>query len=91
MAIWTLDPWFIHEQSRQFDLDHLESLAPRLTDETRAAILEIKHAWHGHPDYSSYAIYTAVLDHGVRTPSCLVAQAHIREPLHGLVRALIRL
>lgn len=65
---WTLDLWFIHEQSRQFDLDHLESLAPRLTEETRRAILAIKQAWHGHPDYSSYAIYAAVLDHGVRTP-----------------------
>jgi hypothetical protein len=45
---WTLDLWFIHEQSRQFDLYHLESLAPRLTEETRVAILGIKHAWHGH-------------------------------------------
>jgi hypothetical protein len=53
---------------RQFDLDHLESLAPRLTDENRLAILTIKDAWHGHPDYSSYAIYAAALDHGVRTP-----------------------
>jgi hypothetical protein len=65
---WTLDVWFIHEQSRQFDLDHLESLPPRLTPETRLAILEIKDACLGRPWYSSYGIYTAVLDHGVRTP-----------------------
>jgi len=28
---WTLDIWFIHEDSQQFDLVHLESLPPRLT------------------------------------------------------------
>jgi hypothetical protein len=41
---------------------------PRSTEEDRRAILAIKQAWHGHPDYSSYAIHEAVLDHGVRTP-----------------------
>ena len=66
---WTLDIWFIHEQSRQFDLEHLESLPPRLTPETRLAILEIKEACAGRPWYSSYGITTAVLDHGVRTPA----------------------
>ena len=65
---WTIDVWFIHEQSRQFDLEHLESLPPRLTPETRLAILEIKEACLGRPWYSSYGIYAAVLDHGVRTP-----------------------
>jgi hypothetical protein len=60
--------WFVHEQSRQFDLEHLESLPPRLTPETRLAILEIKEACLGRPWHSSYGIYTAVLDHGVRTP-----------------------
>jgi len=65
---WTLDIWFIHEDSQQFDLVHLESLPPRLTDEKRLAILRIKEACLGRPWYSSYGIYVAVLDHGVRTP-----------------------
>ncbi len=65
----SLDVWFIHEDCRQFDLDHLESLPPRLTPETRLAILEIKSACLGRPWYSSYGITTAVLDHGVRTPA----------------------
>ncbi len=65
---WTVDIWFIHEDSRQFDLEHLESLPPRLTPELRLAILEIKDACLGRPWYSSHGITTAVLDHGVRTP-----------------------
>jgi hypothetical protein len=64
---WNLDVWFIHEDSRQFDLEHLESLLPRLTPETREAILAIKSSCLGRPWYSSHGIYTAVLDHGVRT------------------------
>ena len=72
---WTLDLWFIHEQSRQLDLDHLESLPPRLTPETRLAILEIKEACLGRPWYSSYGIYSAVLDDGVRSPEAF--RAHI--------------
>jgi hypothetical protein len=66
-ADWNLDLWFTHEDSRQFDLEHLESLPPKLTLETRAAILLIKDACLGRPWYSSHEIYTAVLDHGVRT------------------------
>ena len=66
---WSLDLWFIHEGSRQFDLDHVESLPPRLTPETRLAILRIKDDCLGRPWYSSHAITTAVLDHGVRTPA----------------------
>jgi len=64
---WTVDLWFIQEGSRQFDLEHLESLPPRLTPETRLAILQIKDECLGRPWYSSYGIYSAVLDHGVRT------------------------
>jgi hypothetical protein len=64
---WELDLWFIHEDSRQFDLEHLESLPPKLTPEAREAILQIKDSCLGRPWYSSFAIYTAVLDHGVRT------------------------
>lgn len=72
---WTLDIWFIHEQSRQFDLEHLESLPPRLTPELRLAILQIKEDCLGRPWYSSYGIYAAVLDHGVRTPAAF--RAHV--------------
>jgi hypothetical protein len=64
---WNIDVWFIHEDSRQFDLEHLESLPARLTTETREAILIIKESCLGRPWYSSYGIYSAVLDHGVRT------------------------
>ena len=74
---WNLDLWFIQQDSRQFDLDHLEVLPPRLTPEKRIAILEIKEACLGRPWYSSYGIYTAVLDHGVRTP------AQFREHVEG--------
>lgn len=72
---WNLDLWFIHEDSRQFDLDHLESVPPRLTPETRLAILQIKEDCLGRPWYSSYGITTAVLDHGVRTPEAF--RAHV--------------
>ncbi len=69
---WSLDLWFLLEGTRQFDLDHLESLPPRLTPETRLAILRIKDAWRDRPAYGttvrSYEIYEAVLDHGIRTP-----------------------
>ena len=42
-------------------------MPPKLTPETREAILSIKESCLGRPWYSSYGIYTAVLDHGVRT------------------------
>ena len=68
---WKLDLWFLREGTTQFDLQHIESLPPRLTPESRLAILRIKDAWHGRPDYGSavrsYDIYEAVLDHDVRT------------------------
>ncbi|MEU5694522.1 hypothetical protein [Actinosynnema sp. NPDC020468] len=64
---WTLDLWFVDDPSRQPDLTHVRTLPPRLTPETRLAILELKQAWTGRPGYSSFGIYTAVLDHGVRT------------------------
>ncbi len=68
---WEMDIWFIHENDRQPDMQHLEEFLPRLTDETRLAILTIKDVWRRTPLYgrevSSYDCYTAVLDHGVRT------------------------
>ena len=65
---WQLDVWFVDEPDRQPDLGHLESLAPRLTDEARLAILRVKDACWDKPGYSSYDVYRAVLDHGVQNP-----------------------
>lgn len=48
---WNLDLWFLAEGTRQFDLDHLASIPPRLTPETRIAILRIKDAWRARPAY----------------------------------------
>ena len=72
-ADWTLDLWFIDEPDRQPDLAHLRTLAPRLTPQTRSAILAIKYAWAGSAEYgrsvTSYDVYRSVLDDGVRTPA----------------------
>lgn len=69
---WNLDIWFVDEPARQPDLAHLRSMPPRLDQQTRPAILRIKDRWAGNPQYGrsvkSFDIYTAVLDHGVRTP-----------------------
>jgi hypothetical protein len=67
---WTLDLWFLLEGYTQFDLEHIQTIPPRLTREARLAILRIKHARRGIPAAErgpSYRIYEAVLDHGVRT------------------------
>ena len=70
---WNLDIWFVTEPDRQPDLKHVRDLLPRLTDETRESIVEIKRAWCDRPEYgnavTSFSIYTAVLDHGVRSTS----------------------
>jgi hypothetical protein len=69
---WKIDIWFVDEPDRQPDLAHVRDLPARLTEETRAAILLVKDAWAGRPEYgkgvSSWDIYVAVLDDGVRTP-----------------------
>jgi hypothetical protein len=67
---WTLDLWFILEGTTQFDLQHVQTLPPRLTRDARIAILRIKHSRRDLPAAErgpSYRIYEAVLDHGVRT------------------------
>jgi hypothetical protein len=64
---WELDIWFVDEPDRQPDLALVREMRNRLDDEQRAAILEIKRAWHTRPDYSSHEIYRAVLDHGIRS------------------------
>jgi hypothetical protein len=66
---WNADIWFVDDPGRQPDLAHLRDLPPRLTPETRAAILLVKDATAGRPGYRSWDVYTAVLDHGVRTPA----------------------
>ncbi|WP_199537055.1 hypothetical protein [Spongiactinospora gelatinilytica] len=67
---WNLDIWFIDEPGRQPSTVHLRTIRPRLTGETRVAILRIKRALaaRGGPRVSGYEIYLAVLDEGVRTP-----------------------
>jgi len=70
--IWNIDIWFVTDAERQPDLRHVRELAERLTPETRSAILDIKRAWCDRPEYrrtvTSFDIYTAVLDRGIRTP-----------------------
>ena len=69
---WKCDIWFLHEDTRQGDLGHLETLPPKLTPETRLAIIRLKSLWSQLPVYRrqvfSVDIYDAVLEHGVRTP-----------------------
>lgn len=70
-AAWNLDLWFLRDGTTQFDLDDLRTLPPRLTPETRVAILRIKEAVAaraGADRVRSHLVYEAVLDHGIRTP-----------------------
>ncbi|MEU4420338.1 hypothetical protein AB0F81_06900 [Actinoplanes sp. NPDC024001] len=72
----TLDEWRVDLSIWLYD-DHANvsewhrELAGRLTDEERQAILAIKTVWHQRPEYPDEVggidIYTAVLEHGVRT------------------------
>jgi hypothetical protein len=75
--LWKVDIWVVDDPERQPDLAHVRELPERLTAETRAAILGAKDAWVGRPEYRreirSWDIYTAVLDHGVRTPAQFAA------------------
>ncbi|MGW5676032.1 hypothetical protein ACWEV4_13285 [Streptomyces sp. NPDC003860] len=72
-ATWNLDVWFLDEPERQPSTAHLTTLRPRLTDRTRAAIIDIKRAWADRPEYGttikSFDVYRAVLDDGVRDPA----------------------
>jgi hypothetical protein len=69
---WNVDIWFVDEPQRQPDLNHLDSLLPRIDQAARAAILRIKSRWAANPEYgktvSGLDIYTAVLDAGVTDP-----------------------
>ncbi|MEO8229733.1 MAG: hypothetical protein ABI628_08220 [Chloroflexota bacterium] len=81
---WNLDLWFLREGTTQFDLQHLETLPPRLSPVARLAILRIKEARHERPGEGapvrSYEIYEAVLDHGVRTPEEFSSYLRKRRP-----------
>jgi hypothetical protein len=70
--VWKVDIWFVADPDRQPDLTHARDLPRRLTAETRAAILVVKDAWAGRPEYGrdvrSWDIYTAVVDHGCGLP-----------------------
>jgi hypothetical protein len=65
LSIWLYDD---HAHVTEFHRD----LARRLTNEQRMTILQIKDVWHRRPEYpdevSGFEIYSAVLEHGVRTP-----------------------
>lgn len=69
---WNLDIWFVDEPERQPDLQHIRSMPARLSPEIRTAIIEIKKAYLGRPEYgksvNGFEIYRAVVDGGVRTP-----------------------
>ncbi|RJL33952.1 hypothetical protein [Bailinhaonella thermotolerans] len=84
---WRLDIWFVDEPERQPDLAHVRELPPRLTPEARAAILLIKDEWARRPEYGqavrSVDVYTAVLDHGVRTPAGFERWLRDRPPAGG--------
>lgn len=69
---WKIDISFWVSQRPRTERLSPDAIIPRLTDETRLAILWIKDVWHQRPEYmttlSSADIYDAVLDAGVRTP-----------------------
>lgn len=74
---WKIDISVWLSDAPRNQLRHLDYLAQQLTDETRLAILWIKDVWHQLPTYpddvSGTDIYTAVLDHGIRTPAQFAA------------------
>jgi hypothetical protein len=81
---WKLDIWFVDEPDRQPDLAHLRSMPAQLGPETREAILLVKSAWASRPEYgksiTSFDIYTAVLEGGVRTREDFEAWVANRRP-----------
>ncbi|MEV6700972.1 hypothetical protein AB0M68_28035 [Streptomyces sp. NPDC051453] len=72
-ATWHLDVWLLDKPARQPSTAHLTTLRPRLTDESRAGVIEIKRAWADLPEYgttvNSFDAYRAVLDDRVRDPA----------------------
>jgi hypothetical protein len=70
---WQIDlSIWLHDDHANVTEWHV-ALAERITPDQRLAVLRIKDVWHRRPEYpgevSGLEIYTAVLDHGVRTPA----------------------
>lgn len=69
---WKIDCWFLPSDVPRPEFALIDHMRRELTDETRLAILWIKDSWHHHPGYRdtivSVDIYSAVLDHAIRTP-----------------------
>ncbi len=82
---WNIDVWFVDQPERQPDLALVRDLRDKFTGEARSAILTIKRAWFRRPEYgrqvSSYDIYTAVLEHDVRSLQGFDAYLASRPPL----------
>ncbi len=70
--VWKLDISFWMKVQQEQESQYVEHIRKHLTADTRLAILWIKDIWHRKPAYynqvCSMDIYTAVLDHSVRTP-----------------------
>jgi hypothetical protein len=81
---WKIDCSFWLNPAPRSQVAHVAHLVRTLTPKTRRAILWIKDVWHRLPTYpytvGGTDVYTAVLDHGVRTPAQF--DAYLRA--HGL-------
>lgn len=70
-ANWTLDIWLVDQPERQPDVAHLKTLLPRITDEHRRVILQIKQVLADRPksidSVPSVLVYEAVVDHSIQT------------------------
>lgn len=81
--LWKVDVslWRLGDAPRDLYFDPV-TLARRLTDETRGAILAIKDVWHRRPSYPDVVggveVYDAVLNHGVRAPAEFAAYLRAR-------------
>jgi len=71
-AGWRIDLSLWLHDSHDSVTEWHEQLRERITAEQRCAVLRIKEAWHGRPEYPDQVggldIYTAVIDDGVGTP-----------------------
>jgi hypothetical protein len=67
---WKIDVWMTDADGFESPRAHGESIRARLSEATRASILQIKAACWRHPQYrrefSSGDVYEAVLDYGVK-------------------------
>ncbi len=73
--------WLLgHDHPGPRSVDLVEPMKRPPTDETRAAILEIKETLLDEPDVHSIEIYEAVLDDGVRSATDFRAWQSQRKP-----------